>query len=299
MTRAGSRSRLVLPALLCAVLFSALAARRADISVVDGRGTRVTLKTLPKRIVSLSPGTTEMLYALGLKGRIVADTSYCDFPPEAKSLPHVGDSTISTEKVIAQDPDLVVASGSANRTAIPALERLEVPIFAVDPTTFQQTYAALRLLGKITGQSQQAEQVIASMATEVKQAQAAIPKNAARPKVLWIVQMDPLIVVGANNFMDELITMAGGDNAGRAAGNGWPSLSPERVIVMRPDVIIAGRQTAPRVKNRAGWGDLPAVAKGRVVTLSADEAVRPGPRLVLALKQMVNLLHPSVAAGRR
>jgi iron complex transport system substrate-binding protein len=265
----------------------------ADVSVVDGRGKRVTLSSYPKRIVSLSPGTTEMLFAIGLKGRIVADTTYCDYPPAAKRLPHIGDVTISAEKVIAQRPDLVVASGSANRTAIQTLERLKLPVFAVDPSTFLETHRALRLLGEITGQKKEAEGVVKSMEAGVAAARKAIPKGALRPKLLWIVQFDPLIVVGRKSFMDDLITLAGAENGGRSCGDGWPTMSPERVVAMRPDIIIAGSQSAKRVKTRAAWSGVPAVANSRIYSLSSVEAVRPGPRLVDALKKLITVIHAS------
>ncbi len=132
----------------------------------DGRGVEISLSAPPRRIVSLSPGTTEMLFALGLKGRIVADTTYCDYPPEAKDLPHIGDVNTSVEKVIAQKPDLVIASSSANRRAINELESLssvKMNVFAVDPTNLTETAAALRLLGQITGQNDEAEKLIAGI----------------------------------------------------------------------------------------------------------------------------------------
>src|SRR5579872_772992 len=129
-----------LMAIVCAVALGPVmwrafnsAFRRGDsaphgYSVVDGRGKQVTLPGYPRRIVSLSPGTTEMLFAAGVGSRVVADTTYCDYPPQAKGLPKIGDSNTSTEKVIAMRPDLVVADAVANRRAIEPLERLHVPV---------------------------------------------------------------------------------------------------------------------------------------------------------------------------
>jgi iron complex transport system substrate-binding protein len=178
------------------------------------------------------------------------------------------------------------------------LERFHKPIFAVDPSTFEETYDALRKLGAITGQTRQAEQVVTYMKKGVLEAQAAITRGAARPKVLWIVQSDPLIVVGSQSFMDDLITLAGGENAGRVGGKGWPTLSPERVISLRPDVILAGRETAASARSRAAWQNVPAISKGHVYSLASEEAVRPGPRLVSALSKLVTLLHPGHSTPR-
>ena len=96
--------------------------------------------------------------------------------------------------------------------------------------------------------------------------------------------------------MDDLITLAGAENSGRTAGDGWPSLSPERVLARRPDIILAGTQTVARVKARSTWSSVPAVANGRVYSLGLDEAVRPGPRLVDALKRMIAVIYQQKAA---
>jgi cobalamin transport system substrate-binding protein len=187
----------------------------------------------------------------------------------------------------------VIASGSANRTAIASLEKLDVSVFAVDPSSFDGTYDALRKLGAITGQSRQSEALVATMKQSLARIRTRVPRAATRPKVLWIIQVDPLIVVGRGNFMDDLVTLAGAENVGRSAGEGWPSLSPERLLLLRPDVILAGRETASRVRSRSGWEEVPALAKRRVYTLSSEEAVRPGPRLPEALEQLVSLLYPT------
>jgi iron complex transport system substrate-binding protein len=262
------------------------------VSGVDVRGKRITLPALPQRIVSLSPGTTEMLFALGLKGRIVADTTFCNYPSEAVKLPKIGDVNTSTEKVIAQRPDLVVAGATANRRAIEPLERLHLPVFAVDPKTFSETYTALRSLGQITGQAKEAEAVVKSIQAKVAGVTRAVSREKARPRVLTIVQLEPLMVVGPNNFMDDIITLAGGDNVGRVTGKDWGTLSPERVVPLKPDVIIAGRSDRDRILSRAGWANVPAIKNRAIYNLPGDEANRPGPRLTVALEQLARTLHP-------
>jgi iron complex transport system substrate-binding protein len=262
------------------------------LSAQDARGKRVTLPSPPKRIVSLSPGTTEMLFALGLKGRIVADTTYCDYPAEAKALPKIGDVNTSVEKVIAQRPDLVVASASANRRALEPLERARIVVFTVEPKTLDGAYDAYRRLGLITGQTREAQQMIKSMQSRVAAVKAAVAKDGRRPRVLLPVQIDPLMVVGSDNFMDDLVTLAGGVNAARDVGKGWVTLSPERVVVLKPDVIIAGKETAPRIRSKPGWGTIPAVRNNAIYSLRS-EAARPGPRMADALEELARLLHPA------
>jgi iron complex transport system substrate-binding protein len=262
------------------------------LSAIDARGKRITLPSPPGRIVSLSPGTTEMLFALGLKGRIVADTTYCDYPPEAKTLPKIGDVNTSVEKVIAQKPDLVVASASANRRALEPLERARLRVFTVDPKTIAEAYDAYRKLGTITGQTRQADELVKSMKSRVAAVQRAISSERRRPRVLLPVQIDPLMVVGSDNFMDDLVSLAGGVNATRDAGKGWVTFSPERVVLLKPDVIITGKETAPRVRSKPGWRTIPAVRNNAIYSLKS-EAARPGPRLADALEELARLLHPA------
>jgi iron complex transport system substrate-binding protein len=281
-----------LPFFLLVLLTARGAAAPQPLSVVDARGKRVALRSAPRRIVSLTPANTEILFALGLKGRVVADTAYCDYPPEARSLLHVGDMNISVEKVIAQRPDLVAASRSANRRAVEQLERARIPVFTVDPKNLAETYAAIRAIGQITGQAGKAEAVIRQMRSRVAAVRAAVAKDPAKPRVLIILQADPLWVAGSGNFLDELVTLAGGVNVARDAGTGYHTLSPERVALLKPDVIIVPKEDAARVRSRAGWGSLPAVQRNAVYSPDPDLMNRPGPRLAQGLEEIARLLHP-------
>src|SRR4051794_2163873 len=122
---------LSLAALLC--LLAAHSAFGRPVTATDSRGIVVTLSQPPQRIISLSPGTTEMLFALGLGKRIVGDTVYCDYPAEAKKITKIGDSATNIEKVVALKPDLVVADAIANRAALPKLISLGIPLFVTRP----------------------------------------------------------------------------------------------------------------------------------------------------------------------
>jgi iron complex transport system substrate-binding protein len=281
--------------LVCLLLIvPALELGAQTVSAVDGRGKRVTLPAPPRRIVSLTPGNTEILFALGLKGRIVGVTEYCDYPAEAQQLPKVGDVNISLEKVIALKPDLVVASASGNRMALERMERLRgspLPLFVVDPQNLAQLYTAIGSLGQITGQQPQAQQLVRSMKARVQRVQERVAQAKAKPRVLFVIQEQPLWVVGSGNFMDELVTLAGGQNVTRDAGKGFFAYSLEKVVVRRPEVIIAGRETGLSIRDRAVWRQMPAVRNNAIYTLG-PEAARPGPRLVNALEELASLLHP-------
>ncbi len=258
---------------------------------MDGRGKRITLIALPRRIVSLTPSNTEILFDLGLKGRIVADTSACDYPADARALPHIGDYRISVEKVLAQRPDLVVAHTSMNHQAIDQLERLRVPVFAVDPANLQQTYDAIQGIGRITGTELRAHRIVAAMRARVDGVRRKVGGVRPHPRVLVVIQVDPLMVACGSNFVDELISLAGGDNVARDAGPGFKLYSPERVVVQRPDAIFAGRSEIPLLRSKPGWAALPAV-RNNALYVTPETMERPCPRIVDALEAVARDLHP-------
>src|SRR5579871_1831621 len=127
--------------------------------LTDSRGKRLVLKFSPKRIVSLAPSNTEILFALGAGDRIAADTTACDYPPEAKNKPHIGGYPIDVEKVEAKSPDLVVALASLTQP-VAALEKAGVPVLTVDAKTVDQTYQVILLLGQATGTQPRAEAIV-------------------------------------------------------------------------------------------------------------------------------------------
>src|SRR5207248_8073067 len=115
----------------------------------------------------------------------------CNYPPEAAKLPHIGDYRISVEQVVAMKPDLVVAVTSANRSAITQLERLRIPVFSVDPGNIKETFEAIRLIGRITGQEKEANKVVAQMEARAKAVEQRISAEKPRPKVIRVVQYQP------------------------------------------------------------------------------------------------------------
>jgi iron complex transport system substrate-binding protein len=284
--------RIILTVSLLTASASVLLAQ--SVSAVDVRGKRLTLPAPPRRIVSLTPGNTEILFALGLKGRIVAVTEYCDYPAEARQLPKVGDVNISLEKVIALKPDLIVASASGNRMALERLEKMRgrpLPLFVVDPQNLTELFSAIRVIGQITGQGRNAEQLVRSLQTRVQRVQQRVAQAQAKPRVLFVIQEQPLWVIGSGNFMDDIVTLAGGQNVARDAGKGFFAYSLEKVVVRRPEVIIAGRETGLSIRDKAIWRQMPAVRNNAIYTLGPESA-RPGPRLVNVLEQLASLLHP-------
>ena len=245
----------------------------------------------PQRIVSLSPGTTEMLFALGLGRSVVGDTVYCDYPPAAKTIPKIGDVNTSYEKVLALHPDLIVADAVANGRAVARLRQLRQPILAVSPTSLAAVEISLRQIGARVGTGHQAEAVIAQM--ERKAHQAALLASAdkrPRPRVLVVVQTSPLWTAGAGTFLDDLVTRAGGINVG-AAVHGYGTFSKELVLAHPPDVVLGDAAVQAAFRADPLLGRLAAVRAGRFYALPGDLTSRPGPRLADGLLLVAKALH--------
>lgn len=295
------RSPVAAAALGLALLW-ALPARSQPVASVDGRGRMVRLASPPRRIVSLAPAVTEILFALGVGDRVVGATAFCDYPPAARRIPRVGDSTISVEKIVSRRPDLVVASGSADRKAIDAMERMpsfRVPIFVVDPNSFEGLYAAIGAIGRIVGRPQQAAALCGSIRARVDAVVRAVSARADRPKVLIVVQPEPLWVAGSGTFMDEMVRLAGGVDVASGAGTGYHTFPIEKALAARPDVVLVGKEGLSRIRSSELWKATPAYRSNRIYAIDPSIAARPGPRLADALEQIARLLHPGIVFGRR
>jgi iron complex transport system substrate-binding protein len=281
----------------CALTFVWLSgtAHAQPVSARDARGVTVRLQAAPRRIVSLAPAVTEILFAVGAGPRVVGVTAYCDYPPEAKRLPRIGDLNVSIEKVLSRKPDLVIGDVEANRKALASLEGLAPlrdRVFAIRSRNFADIFEAVRSVGQITDTRDQAARTIAAMRRTLAAIRLSLTKNRSLPRTVFLVQEDPLWVAGAGTFVDDMITAAGGQNVGRRAGAGYRALNLERLIALNPQVVLSTGVTLKDLKARAGWQTVDAVRQGRVYVLGY-EAVRPGPRLAEAVRIVFRLLHPA------
>lgn len=257
--------------------------------VTDFAGNRLVLPRRPERIVSLTPGTTEALFAIGAGRQVVGVTSYCDYPPEAQKLPKVGDVRTNVEAVVARRPDLVVADGVLNRRFIPALQRLKLPLLIVAPKNWLDVARMIRLLGEATGHEQQAE-MLARQFEKAEQEARRHSRNTSRPTVLFTLNIEPLPmwVAGRDLFVNDMIHLAGGVNVAADGGVNYYTLSAEAVLRQDPDIIVT---TTPQERlsplyNHPVLKRLKAVETGRVYSVDSNLFVRPTPRLLKGLEQL-------------
>jgi len=268
------------------------------ITVTDGSGATVTLDQPATRIVSLAPANTEIAYAIGAGDKMVAGTSYDDYPEEAKSLPKIGDfANPNVEKIASFNPDLVLAAGGIQDKLRSKLEKLGMQVYVVDPTTYDGVMTDVTNLGQLTGSTEQAQQVVDTMQKAKDDVQAQVA-SLSRPATFLEIYSKPLMTAGGETFIDDMITMAGGTNLGATAGSGFPTFSTEVLFKNDPDVYIAdsGSMSKPGdITKRAGFDVLTAVKDGHVYVIEDSLIARPGPRLAQGLQELVRMIHPEAA----
>jgi len=289
-------------AMILVAVLAASAPVGAAVQVTDGTGRTLTLPALPRRIVSLVPGVTEMLYAIGAEDRLVGRTDFCDYPPEARSKASVGGTVSpSLEVLVTLKPDLVVATSAGNSDETRRqLERLRVPLYLVDPHGLSDVFRTMTRLGALTEREGRAADVVAGLERRVRAVAvrvAALP----RPRVLYVVWPEPLIVPGRGAAVTELIELAGGESVSADGPEGYPRYSVEAAVARGPEVIILARHgagTAPYAREKwERFADLPAIRAGRLHAVDGDLFHRFGPRVVDALEILARLLHPEAFTG--
>ncbi len=269
------------------------------LTVHDDRGKALTLTHAPRRIVSLAPSATEIVFALGMGDRLVAVDDFSDFPPAAKTLPHVGGIRTSPDTVVSYSPDLILAITSGDLPA--QLDQIGEPLFVFDPNDIDGVYRDIAAVGTLLDRDAAAQHVIADMRARIDAVAEKAKAAKTRPRVLHEVDStDPsqIFVAGPHNFIDSMITIAGGVNVAAGAPVKWPKLSPEQIVAGDPQVIVLGDAaygvTPASVAARPGWSGITAVRRGAVYPIDQNIVSRPGPRLVEGFEAYIRLLHPEL-----
>ena len=273
--------------------------------MTDTLGRQVTIKALPQRIISLAPSNTERLFAVGAWQAVVGVTTVDTYPPEVATMRKVGGfvpKSISIETIVSLKPDLVLAAGELQRPTIEALERIGLTVVAVeDPSSFDEVYADITLVGRLTGHGQEARRVVEEIQARmgrVQRAVATVPQE-KRVTVFYEVYDAPLMTVGRSTVLGQLLEMAGGINIFADLGGRYPQVSSEEVVKRNPGCILGhtGHQlalTPAQIGQRPGWNHMTAVKQNCIRLLNGDTVARPGPRLAEALEAITRALYPDL-----
>jgi len=271
----------------------------ADFPVTVGE---LTLDVRPERIVSLSPTATEMLFAVGAGGQVIAVDNYSNFPAEAAELEQVDSFEPNVEAIAGLEPDLVIATYDPGNL-VEQLNALDIPVFFAGAVAdLEGAYEQLEQIGALTGHANHAREVAAQLRADIDAIVAAVDPAAA--ELSYYYELDPtLYSVTSNTFVGGVMSLFGLTNIadGVEEGNDYPQLSAEVIVEKNPDIIMLAdtlccEQTAATVAARDGWADLAAVKNGNVVELNDDIASRWGPRLVDLVRTVADAVTAALGA---
>ena len=280
-----------------AVVLAILVAEAAAFTVRDMQGREIVLAAPPQRIVSLVPSATEMIFALGGEDRLVGRTDFCDYPATARAKKSVGGMiNPSLETIVALKPDLVVVTSSGNREeTFQQLMRLRIPVYQVAAERITEVKDVARHLAALTGREAAVAPLLEAIDRRVAAVREAV-RPFARPRVLYVLWPDPLIVPGRRALVTDLIDIAGGESLTAADADDYPRYSLEAAVAKSPEIIVLanhGSKSGPIAIDR--WKrltSLPAIKTGRIHSVDGNLMHRYGPRVLDGLDQLARAIHP-------
>ncbi len=263
-----------------------------------------SLINYPQKIVSLSPSTTEILYAVGAGDQLVGVTSYCNYPEEASSKNIIGGfsaKTISIETIISLNPDLVIAGVSAHQPIADTLKEAGIPVLSIEPKNINDITNTIEELAIITGH----EETGKNLSDNIKERLTIIAdkiKNVTdseKIRVFYEVWDAPLMTASPKSFTGQMIDMAGGINIFSDVSADYPQISAEELISRNPQIIISSdthgdKLSREEIEKREGWETIDAVLNNNVILLDGNIVSRPGPRVIDAIELIAVSLYPQL-----
>ena len=266
-------------------------AATSTLEVRDSLDRPVRLAAPPSRVLSLAPGNTEIVFALGAADLLVGRTGACDFPPEVASVTDVGSLfPPELERILSTRPELALMI-DGNLSLRRALVARGVPVFVYQPRTLTDAFAGIRAIATLLGRRPAGDRLTDGMRARIDTVTRRAPQS--RPRVFYEVWPEPLTTAGPRTFLSDLIRVAGGDNVVTDATSDWPRYPLERLVTDDPDVVLtAHRSTETGAATRPGWSSLRAVRGGRLIRVpDPDLFARAGPRVVEGVEWLSAALH--------
>ncbi|MBA3522625.1 MAG: ABC transporter substrate-binding protein [Gemmatimonadales bacterium] len=259
-------------------------------TVVDDAGDSVRVAIPARRVVSLIPATTELLFAIGAGSAAVGRTAWCDYPAAARAVANLGDGiNPNLEAVLASRPDLVLLYNSAqNGGAATRLRELGIPAVRLNTDALSDVGRVARLLGRLTGTPHGADSMLSVFDTAL--ASASRQQSDSPPKVLLLVWEQPPMTIGRGSFLNELVELAGGQNLFADVASSAGAVSIEAVAVRNPDLILTTTDGPTAFATRPEWQVVRAVRERRFLPVTGSEFNRPGPRVPAAIRRLAALI---------
>jgi iron complex transport system substrate-binding protein len=271
--------------------------------IKDDLGTPHVLGNPPQRIISLAPNITEILFALDLEKNIVGVTRYCNYPKEALSLERVGGMVDpDLEKIIALQPDLIIAFRGNPLSLVRRFKDLNLPVFVLESgKKVESVFTLIQRIGLVTRREEAAELLVNKLRRDLGKVQTALNNVEHRPKVFLDLYGKELWTCGKDSFLNDLVLTAKGINIAGEISRSWLAFNREELIYQDPEhiVIIAKSQedfitSKEWLSNEKSLEDIQAIRQGNIHYLQEDLVTRFGPRILQALGQLARFLHPSL-----
>jgi len=286
------------------LIFSVLTEASAGI-VTDQLGRKIIVPETPRRIISLAPNITEIIFALNRESLLKGVTLHCDYPAGAKLLPRVGSYVgLDLEKIISLKPDLCIAIKDGNpKHLIDRLESFGIPVYAVDPRNLDSVMETILSIGSLLGAEERADILVKNLRSRIRHVMVLVAGTPGRPRVFFQIGAAPVVSVGTRTYIHELIVVAGGINV--AEGDiPYPRFSREQLVALYPDVVIITSMTRKDTFDQVlsewnKWPQIRAVREKRIYMADSDLFDRPSPRLIDGLEALVRLIHPELFGDKK
>lgn len=247
-----------------------------------------------KRVISLVPSITEIVFALGKDSLLVGNTIYCDYPEGAKQIYKVGDfSSPSLEKILKRKPTLVLATLPEQKTIVEQLKQNKIQVFTSRPRTVDSVLSEIMEIGELLDARDQANVLVMALKNKLTEIAKKNPNMIDSPKVYIEISGTPIMTIGNLSYINDLIRYAGAKNVFADIDREYIVTNSEELILRNPDVILILHPSAKKaqVRKRLGWSQITAVKKGRIYDeLNPDYFFRPGPRFIYGVEDLANIL---------
>lgn len=249
-----------------------------------------------ERVITLAPNLTEIVFAIGAGDRVVGNTTYCDYPAEARNVAKVGDTLHpSLERIIALRPQVVlVSTASQLEVFTQQLQSQNIAVFVTDPRDLEGVFKSIEQIGKMLDHERQAQASVQKLRERTKSVEQAV-KQVQPVRVFYQVSAEPLYTAGREAFVTDLMRRAGAVSVTGDIPGAWLKFSNESALAAKPEAIIlptGGSMGAANAAPAEALRNSPAVQAGRVYKINDDHLARPGPRAVQGLEEMAHALHP-------
>lgn len=260
--------------------------------IADDLGRKIKIPEKIERAVSLAPNLTENIFAVGAGDKLVGVTTFCNYPEDAKKIAKVGDTmNPNMETIIALKPQVVfVSTASQIENFTKTLEEQNITVFVTNPTNLNDVLANLRQLGDIFGTTERTAILLNEMQERILAVDEQV-KDKTKVKTFVQISKEPLFTVGKESFLTEIIERGGGISVTKDVATAYPKLSKETALALNPDAIILS-ESPDNLEPNDVFKNSNAVKNKKIFKINADLLSRPAPRLVEALEQIANALHP-------